>query len=524
MTQLEKARQYARQAAERAESIIFELLGTPRPVELLCGLGAVWAKLGDLQRARRNFEAAQAAITGIAPENRLELKSAFTTLVKAYAQAGLIEDAVRLARTAPVDEPDDLLLKAAALCERDGQLSHAFVIARPIRDAGMQGEMLHSIATTAADRGEWVIGVRAARAIRLHARRAVVLLQLAQRRPADAPALLREALQAARRVADRREHAERLIEIARAHASLKRPQDALALLKEAEVLFRDMEPYQKARLQIQASTVYIQVGRSAQARALLQRAESARARLAPRLQELLAASLVEGYLDLKAFDRAERALRTVQTLETRARLWLATARALRGAGRQEDAERALRFAQQAAARNAWLLQQVAETQIEWGLYDAAGETVKRMHARAPFAEPAKAAIILQLARKHEWRRATALIEQVQDSNRRDALRIDLALEAARQQNHSHAQNLLETIQSPALRFWGYWAMLPDAPNEREASFQGMEPSLGAIENAVARLTAHIGMAYAYAETGKNELARQHLQAAERSLRGSEDAP
>ncbi|MCS7269421.1 MAG: hypothetical protein NZ704_15330, partial [Geminicoccaceae bacterium] len=182
----------------------------------------------------------------------------------------------------------------------------------------------------------------------------------------------------------------------------------------------------------------------------------------------------------QAFAQAERVLRTVSDASSRAELWLATARALRQAGRNRDAERALRFAQQAAS-NPYRLRQIAETQVEWELYDAAVESARRIPARALVDACAKTRIILLLAQRRQWSDALALAEPVSDLDWRGAVLINLALEAARQGDRLRAQRVLERIPSAVLRFWGYWATLPNTLSEAQAHLQAMEQALQAIE-------------------------------------------
>jgi hypothetical protein len=161
MPQQTPSRPLAEQAAQLAEAIIFELLGTPRPLELLSRLGVVWAKLGKPERAQKAFLAATATLSGMLPDDtpgaRLGIEYACTLLGRALALSGKADQVRQLIATTPGIDRDTVLQRVVAGCTDVGALQESFVLALAIQDPTTQEMVLEPLAKAADESRQFAL-------------------------------------------------------------------------------------------------------------------------------------------------------------------------------------------------------------------------------------------------------------------------------------------------------------------------------------------------------------------------------
>jgi tetratricopeptide (TPR) repeat protein len=269
MPQQTPSRPLAEQAAQLAEAIIFELLGTPRPLELLSRLGVVWAKLGKPERAQKAFLAATATLSGMLPDDtpgaRLGIEYACTLLGRALALSGKADQVRQLIATTPGIDRDTVLQRVVAGCTDVGALQESFVLALAIQDPTTQEMVLEPLAKAADESRQFALRDQAIARMRDPLRRADTLYHIARRRLenrafAEARALLRKASHAVRATRKLPERADWLARLATALIEAQAPQEALLLLAEAEALLPKLEPYTRVRVGCQIVQGYARAG------------------------------------------------------------------------------------------------------------------------------------------------------------------------------------------------------------------------------------------------------------------------
>jgi tetratricopeptide (TPR) repeat protein len=514
------SRPLAEQAAQSAEAIIFELLGTPHPLELLSRLGVVWARLGSPERAQNAFSAATATLSGMLCDDthgaRLAIKNSCTLLATAIALSGKADQARQLIATTQCIDRDTVLQRVANRCIDAGHLHEALALTVAIHDPTTQGMVLEGLAKEADARRQFALRDQAIPRIRNPLRRADTLYHIARGRLenrafAEAHALLREATQAVRATRKLPERTEWLIKLAAAQMEAQAPQNALPLLAEAERLLPKLEPYTRVRVGCQLVQDWARAGQHARAQQLLQQLTPLTKQVSTQARDFLHHFFTEAHASLGNYTQAEQSVRRIRDTSLRADAWLHLTRVLLEANRLSEAARIVRLAHEAAlkaGRDGYL---VVARLIEHEQYEMLTQLlVSQNWSRL---KGSQAAILSRLIEKGQWSLAASYAPQVESKRERERVYLSLARDRVRQGDWGRAQEFLLQVESPLGRFWGYWSLAMERPAEAQSLIPTLESLVNRIEPPRARATALLGMAFTHIRLDKKAVANASLEQA-----------
>jgi len=520
MPQQTPSRPLAEQAAQLAEAIIFELLGTPRPLELLSRLGVVWAKLGKPERAQKAFLAATATLSGMLPDDtpgaRLGIEYTCTLLGRALALSGKADQVRQLIATTPGIDRDTVLQRVVAGCTDVGALQESFVLALAIQDPTTQEMVLEPLAKAADESRQFALRNQAIARMRDPLRRADTLYHIARRRLenrafAEARALLRKASHAVRATRKLPERADWLARLATALIEAQAPQEALLLLAEAEALLPKLEPYTRVRVGCQIVQGYARAGKRSRAQRLLQQITPLTKQVRAQAQDFLRQFFAEAHASLGNYAQAEQSVRYIKDARMRANAWLCLARALLEANRLSEATRIVRLAHEAALKANLHGYFIVDTLIDYAQYDMLAKLLtpanwSRLKGR-------QAWILSRLIEKGQWQLAASYAPRVEPAHEREQVYLSLAIARARADDLDKAQAFLSQTASPLARFWGYWSLVMEKPAAAPSLIPTLESLAQQIEPPRARATARLGMAFALTRLDQKAVAVASLEQA-----------
>ena len=520
MPQQTPSRPLAEQAAQLAEAIIFELLGTPRPLELLSRLGVVWAKLGKPERAQKAFLAATATLSGMLPDDtpgaRLGIEYACTLLGRALALSGKADQVRQLIATTPGIDRDTVLQRVVAGCTDVGALQESFVLALAIQDPTTQEMVLEPLAKAADESRQFALRDQAIARMRDPLRRADTLYHIARRRLenrafAEARALLRKASHAVRATRKLPERADWLARLATALIEAQAPQEALLLLAEAEALLPKLEPYTRVRVGCQIVQGYARAGKRSRAQRLLQQITPLTKQVRAQAQDFLRQFFAEAHASLGNYAQAEQSVRYIKDARMRANAWLCLARALLEANRLSEATRIVRLAHEAALKANLHGYFIVDTLIDYAQYDMLAKLLtpanwSRLKGR-------QAWILSRLIEKGQWQLAASYAPRVEPAHEREQVYLSLAIARARADDLDKAQAFLSQTASPLARFWGYWSLVMEKPAAAPSLIPTLESLAQQIDPPRARATARLGMAFALTRLDQKAAAVASLEQA-----------
>jgi hypothetical protein len=520
MPQQTPSRPLAEQAAQLAEAIIFELLGTPRPLELLSRLGVVWAKLGKPERAQKAFLAATATLSGMLPDDTpgacLGIEYACTLLGRALALSGKADQVRQLIATTPGIDRDTVLQRVVAGCTDVGALQESFVLALAIQDPTTQEMVLEPLAKAADESRQFALRDQAIARMRDPLRRADTLYHIARRRLenrafAEARALLRKASHAVRATRKLPERADWLARLATALIEAQAPQEALLLLAEAEALLPKLEPYTRVRVGCQIVQGYARAGKRSRAQRLLQQITPLTKQVRAQAQDFLRQFFAEAHASLGNYAQAEQSVRYIKDARMRANAWLCLARALLEANRLSEATRIVRLAHEAALKANLHGYFIVDTLIDYAQYDMLAKLLtpanwSRLKGR-------QAWILSRLIEKGQWQLAASYAPRVEPAHEREQVYLSLAIARARADDLDKAQAFLSQTASPLARFWGYWSLVMEKPAAAPSLIPTLESLAQQIEPPRARATARLGMAFALTRLDQKAAAVASLEQA-----------